>query len=170
MTDEAEGEDGSKAGDESVVEAETDVISESESGERTWEPQPVPDVTPETEAFWSGAAAGRLLLRECPDCGLVYYYPRSLCPDCFSDAVTWRESTGSGTVYSHSVARQVSGWPDEALPLIVAYVELDDGPRMLTNVVDCDPGEIEVGVSVRVRFVPTANPEVAIPVFEPVGD
>ncbi|MDS0474412.1 Zn-ribbon domain-containing OB-fold protein [Natrinema sp. 1APR25-10V2] len=126
--------------------------------------RPVPDVTPETERYWEAAAEGRLLVRECQDCGLTYHYPRALCPDCFSDDVDWVEAAGTGEVYSYSVARSMSGWPDDDLPLVVAYVELDEGPRMVTNV-DCDPDEVTVGSRVEVRFADVDAEDVAIPVF-----
>jgi uncharacterized OB-fold protein len=134
----------------------------------TWEPRPVPEVTPESEPYWEAAAEGRLLLRECNDCGLVFHYPRVLCPDCASDDVDWTEASGEGTVYTYSVTRKMSGWPDEDLPLIVAYVELAEGPRILTNLVDCLPEEVSVGDRVTVTFEETEENAVAVPVFRPV--
>lgn len=134
----------------------------------SWEPRPVPDVTPETEPFWSRAADGKLLLSECDDCGLVYHYPRALCPDCFSDDVEWIESSGRGEIYAYSTAKTISGWPEERLPLVIAYVELEEGPRMMTNVTDCDPDAVEIGDEVEVTFVPTQD-DIAIPTFTPVG-
>ena len=135
----------------------------------SWEPRPVPEPNPETERYWAAAASGELLVRECLDCGLVYHYPRSLCPDCFSENVEWREASGRGEVYSYSIARAMSGWPEADLPLALAYVELDDGPRLMTNV-DADPDDVEIGTRVDVRFVDTDSSDVAIPVFTPVDD
>jgi hypothetical protein len=132
-----------------------------------WEPRPVPEVTPESEPYWRAASEGRLLVRECSDCGLVYHYPRALCPDCLSEDVAWREAAGTGEVYSYSSAERVAGWPEADLPLVVAYVELDEGPRVMTNV-DADPDAVAVGTRVRVRFVDTGDEDVAVPVFEPV--
>jgi uncharacterized OB-fold protein len=126
-------------------------------------------VTPETAPFWSGAAEGRLLLNRCADCGLTYYYPRSHCPDCLSDEVAWVEASGAGEIYSYTVTSVVERWPDEYLPLVSAYVELEEGPRVLTAVVNCDADEIAVGTPVEVTFVPTAADDVAIPVFQPTG-
>lgn len=131
----------------------------------SWEPRPVPDVTPETEAFWSGATDDKLLLSQCDDCGLVYHYPRALCPDCFSDDVEWIESSGRGEIYSYSTAKTISGWPEEGLPLVIAYVELKEGPRMMTNVTDCNPDTVEIGDKVEVTFVSTENDDIAIPTF-----
>ncbi|WP_254533853.1 Zn-ribbon domain-containing OB-fold protein [Natrinema gelatinilyticum] len=135
----------------------------------SWEPRPVPEVNPETERYWQAAASGELLVRECPDCGLVYHYPRSLCPDCFSENVEWRETSGRGEVYSYSTARTMSGWPEEDLPLVVAYVELDEGPRLMTNI-DADPENVSVGTHVEVQFVDTEDEDVSIPVFVPVEE
>jgi uncharacterized OB-fold protein len=163
MTDESNPNSNSDPHSDSEPETEPGTGSDTE----TWEPRPVPEVTPETERFWRGATEGRFLLSECAECGLVYHYPRALCPDCFSDDVAWREASGEGAIYSYSVARQVSGWPDEALPLVVAYVSLDEGLRVMTNVVDCDPEEIGVGTPVEARFVPTGEEGVSIPVFAP---
>ena len=134
-----------------------------------WEPRPVPPVTPETERFWSAAADGQLLVRECPDCGLVYHYPSALCPDCYTDA-EWREATGAGTVYSFAIHRHLEYWPEDDLPVVFAYVELEEGPRVITNIVDCPPDAVEVGMAVTVRFVPTERDDVAIPVFAPVDE
>lgn len=134
----------------------------------SWEPRPLPEVTPESEPYWAAAAEGRLLLRECEDCGLVHYYPRALCPDCLGENVDWVEASGEGTVYTYSVAQQMSGWPEADLPLVVAYVELEEGPRMMTNLVDCDPEAVSVGDPVEVTFVETDREDVAIPVFRPV--
>jgi len=133
----------------------------------TWEPRPVPNVNPETEPFWEAAAEGRFLVRECSDCGLVYYYPRALCPDCFSDDVEWLETDGEGEIYSFSTAYRMEGWPEEDLPLVVAYVELDEGPRVMTNVVDCDPDALAIGDRVEARFVDTEE-GIGIPVFAPL--
>ena len=138
-----------------------------DEGNGTWEPRPVPAVTPETEPFWTGAAEGRFLLNRCESCGLTYYYPRSLCPDCLSDDVSWIEAGNEGEVYSYTVTSMVEGWPDEELPLVSAYVELEEGPRVLTAIVNCDPDEIGIGTRVEVMFVPTEDHDVAIPVFEP---
>jgi uncharacterized OB-fold protein len=130
-----------------------------------WEPRPLPSVTPETAPYWDATADGRLLLCHCTDCDLTYYYPRALCPDCTSDAVEWQEATGRGVVYSYAPTELVSDWPEDALPVVVAYVELDEGPRVLTNLVDCDPADVEVGAPVDVTFVDT-DEDLSIPVFE----
>jgi hypothetical protein len=135
----------------------------------TWEPRPPPNVSPETERYWRAASEGRLLLRECsdPECGLVFHQPRARCPDCLAEA-DLVEASGEGGVYTFSVAERMEGWPEADLPLCVGYVELTEGPRLTTAFVDCEPSDLAVGRAVEVRFVPTEDPDVAVPVFTPV--
>ena len=129
-----------------------------------WEPRPLPDVTPESERYWAAASDGTLLLSRCPECGLAIHHPRARCPDCFAET-EWTEASGDGSVYTYSVTGKMEGWPEDDLPLVVAYVELAEGPRVMTNLVDCDPDAVEVGASVTVEFVPTEREDVAVPVF-----
>jgi len=133
----------------------------------TWEPRPVPPVTPETEPFWAGAAEGVFRIMRCQECGEPYFYPRQHCPFCFSDDVAWEAAEGTGEVYTYSVVGRVEDWPDDALPQIPAIVELSEGPRVITNIVDAQPADVEIGTSVSVQFVDTATDNVAIPVFAP---
>jgi hypothetical protein len=144
------------------VSDETDSAVDGRLPER-WEPRPIPEVTPESAAYWRGASEGELRLSECPECGLVFHYPRALCPDCFADT-EWTVASGRGTVYSYSVARRMSGWPETDLPMVLGYVELEEGPRVMTTVV-ADPEDVCVGTEVEVRFVPTDDEDVAVPVF-----
>ena len=134
-----------------------------------WEPRPTPNVNPETEPYWRAASEGRLLLGECSneDCGLVFHYPRPRCPDCLNEAGLV-EASGEGEIYTYSVAGRVEGWPKGDLPLRVGYVELAEGPRLMTAFVDRDPEDLKIGRTVAVRFVPTEDRDVAVPVFTPV--
>lgn len=132
----------------------------------TWEPRPLPNVTPETRQFWQATAEDELRLCRCRDCDLTFYYPRARCPDCLSGAVESIESNGRGVVYSYTVTEAISDWPADATPLVVAYVELEEGPRLLTNIVRCRPDEVEIGAAVEVTFVETEQADLAIPVFE----
>lgn len=131
-----------------------------------WEPRPLPNVTPESERYWEAASNERLLLSKCPDCGLVIHYPRARCPDCFTET-EWTEASGDATVYSYSVAERMEGWPEADLPLVVAYVELVEGPRMMTNLIEYEPDDISIGDSVSAVFVPTEKENIGIPVFRP---
>jgi uncharacterized OB-fold protein len=130
-----------------------------------WEPRPLPKVTPESERYWKAASNERLLLSKCSDCELVIHYPRARCPDCFTET-EWTEASGDGTVYSYSVAERMDGWPEVGLPLIIAYVELNEGPRMITTIIDRDPDDIFVDDSVSVVFIKTKDENIGIPVFK----
>jgi uncharacterized OB-fold protein len=118
--------------------------------------------------FWEAAAEGRLLVQACPDCGERQFFPRSWCHYCGSERVEWVESDGIGHVHTHTVIRRATelpGFADE-VPYVVAYVELDEGVRMCTNVVDCDPEAVEHGLPVEVTFErPTDS--VGLPRFRP---
>lgn len=121
-------------------------------------PAPAPVKLPETEEFWAATAQGKLLLRRCDDCGTVIWYPRPYCPACASLSTSWFEASGRGSVYTYTVVHRsvVEGYR-EAVPYVLAYVELDEGPRVMTNIVDCPPGEVTVGMAVRVVFEDTGD-------------
>lgn len=135
----------------------------------TWEPRQLPDVTPESERYWRAASNGKLEIKRCLDCGNAFHYPRSQCPDCFGDT-EWIEADGVGTVYSYSASDQVQGWPEDKLPHIMAYVELKEGPRMLTVIADTDADDIGVGTEVEVAFEDTEDEDIGIPVFVKTSD
>jgi len=110
---------------------------------------PAPQANPETQAFWDGAAKGQLLLKKCRACGELHYYPRALCPFCGSDATEWQAAAGTGVLYSYSVMRRAE------VPYAIAYVTLDEGVTMMTNLVDCDFDRLKIGQRVKVVFTPT---------------
>ncbi len=109
---------------------------------------PAPNV--ETQRFWDAAAEGQLLIKRCTACHEPHYYPRAICPFCFSSETVWEQAAGTGSIYSVSVMRRGAD-----APYALAYVTLDEGPSMLTNIVDCDYDALTIGQRVRVRFVPT---------------
>jgi uncharacterized protein len=121
---------------------------------------PAPPVSPETRPFWDAAAAGRLLIKYCTACAQVHHYPRAICPFCGSDRTEWREASGRGTIYSYSVMRRAP------VPYAIAYVTLEEGPTVMTNIVDCDLDAIRIGQAVRVAFRPTDGGP-AVPMFAP---
>ncbi len=125
---------------------------------------PSPAPTPENEPFWAAAAEGTLLIKRCGSCGDAHYYPRGICPYCFSTDTAWQASKGQGEIYSVSVMRRGAN-----APYALAYVTLDEGPSMLTNITGCDFDALHIGQRVAVRFVPTdAGPP--LPMFAPIGD
>jgi uncharacterized OB-fold protein len=122
---------------------------------------PTPD--PESQPFWDAARAGKFLVRKCNGCGKVHWYPRSICPFCASADTVWTEGSGKGTIYTYTVMRRAKDGP-----YAVAYVELQEGPKMLTNIVDCDVDSIEIGQEVSLVFVPTTEDGPPVPCFRPV--
>jgi uncharacterized OB-fold protein len=120
-----------------------------------------PQPNPETQAFWDAAAEGRLLLKKCRACGEVHWYPRAVCPFCFSADTEWADASGKGAIYSYSVMRRAP------VPYAIAYVTLDEGVTMMTNIVDCDLDAIRIGQPVRVVFRPSEGGP-PVPMFTPV--
>ena len=109
----------------------------------------------ENQAFFDAAREGKLLLKRCNACKQVHYYPRAVCPFCASDRTEWVAAKGTGNVYSYSVMRRAEK------PFAIAYVTLDEGVSMLTNLVDCDFERLAIGIAVRVVF------KGGIPMFTP---
>lgn len=129
-------------------------------------PSPAPHPNLETQEFWDASAKGVLLLRRCDDCSGVIWYPRGYCPQCSSFNTSWFEASGRGTVYSYTITRRGQGAYRDAGPYVLAYVELDEGPRMMTNIIGCDPESVAIGMPVRVAFTDTGQGS-ALPRFTP---
>jgi len=121
---------------------------------------PAPEANPETSPYWEAAKKGVLLLRRCTSCGRAHHYPRALCPFCFGDRLEWQAASGKGTIYSFSVMQRAP------VPYTIAYVTLEEGPTMLTNIVDCDFAALSIGMNVRLVFKPTEGGG-ALPMFTP---
>ncbi len=120
-----------------------------------------PQPNPETQPYWDAAASGKLLVKKCLACGKPHHYPRSICPHCFSDRTEWTTASGKGTIYSYSVMRRAE------VPYVIAYVTLDEGTTMLTNIVDCDMNTVRIGQQVKVVFKPSEGGP-PLPMFTPV--
>jgi hypothetical protein len=123
---------------------------------------------PYTEPFWAAAKEDRLVAPKCADCGTFRLPPTPFCPQCQSENVEWPELSGRATVYSFSVVHGFPGLPD--ITLVAAVLDLPDAPgaRLVTNVVDVDPAEVEIGTEVEVLFSPIADGW-KIPLFRPVA-
>ncbi|PCI45963.1 MAG: DNA-binding protein [Moraxellaceae bacterium] len=119
---------------------------------------PVPEINEETQHFWDATAEGKLLIKKCADCNEYHYYPRTICPFCMSDNTEWIQSTGKGTVYTYSVMRR------SPVQYCIAYVTLEEGITMMTNLIDIDLDEIKIGMDVQVAFVDTGE-GCALPYF-----
>ena len=120
---------------------------------------PAPLVNAENRPYFDAAAQGRLLVKRCAACGQLHFYPRAICPHCFSERTEWQEAAGTGTIYSYSVMRH-------GVPYAIAYVTLDEGITMLANIVDCDLDALRIGQKVRVVFKP-AEGGTRVPMFAP---
>jgi uncharacterized protein len=129
-------------------------------------PAPSPQINVETKTFWDATAEGKFLLPRCNECDVVIWYPRRFCPECSSFDISWFEASGRGSVYSFTINRRGQG-DYRDLAYAIAYVELEEGPRVLTNIVECDLEKLEVGQPVEVVFHPTSS-GAALPRFRPV--
>lgn len=124
-------------------------------------PAPQPNV--ETQPFWDAAAEGKLLVKRCESCSEAHYPPRGRCPYCFSDKTVWEATSGKGSLYSFSTMRRVPTGP-----YTLAYVTLDAGPSVFTNIVGADPDRLAIGDRMSVVFVPTEGGP-PVPFFQPEG-
>jgi len=123
---------------------------------------------PETDAFtrtyWDAAAAGRLLLRRCASCARTHHYPREFCPHCWSESVAWEPASGRATLYTWSVVHRNDLPPfKDRTPYVAAVVDLAEGPRMMTEIVDCAHEYLRAGLDLEAVF-----PD-GVPKFRPRG-
>ena len=108
------------------------------------------------------AKDNKLMIGSCNSCGEKHYYPRGMCPHCGSSDVELVESSGKGEIYSWSVLRRAEP------PFAIAYVTLDEGPTMMTNIIDCDLDSLKIGQRVELKFSPTEEENGApVPTFKP---
>lgn len=112
---------------------------------------PRPTLNDVTGPYWKAAAEERLLLPTCRECHRPHFPPRAWCPHCWATDPGWEEASGTGTVVTFSVVQQPPS-PGFVVPYVLAVVELDEGPRLMTNVVGCPPSEVRVGLRVRATF------------------
>ena len=128
-------------------------------------PVPAPDHV--TGPFWKAAKQGRLLIQRCPGCGARQFYPQSCCRRCLSGDLEWVDAAGKGTIYSFTVIHRAPSRPFEPdVPYTVALVDLDEGCRMISNIVDVSPQDVRVGMQVEVVFE-EITPEISLPKFRP---
>lgn len=128
----------------------------------------LPEVDAFSRTYWEAAAEGRLLVRRCGACGRAHHYPREFCPYCWSEDVRWERASGRATLYTWSVVHRNDLPPfGERTPYVAAVVDLDEGPRMMTEVVDCDGGGLRVGMGLEVDFREAG--EFRVPVFRARG-
>jgi uncharacterized OB-fold protein len=121
---------------------------------------PSPAVTSETAQFWAKANEGQLSVPKCASCGKFHWYPRANCPFCSSDQVELKPASGKGSIYSYSVSRRGKD------SYVIAYVTLDEGVTMMTNIVNADAAKLRIGQPVKVAMVESENGQ-RVPMFEP---
>ncbi|MDO9072476.1 MAG: Zn-ribbon domain-containing OB-fold protein [Rubrivivax sp.] len=128
--------------------------------------KPLPVVDPESAPYWSALKDKRLILKRCRDCGRHHFYPRALCPHCHSDALDWADARGTGSIYSFTIARRPAGPAFKAdAPYVVAVIDLDEGARMLTNIVIDDVEAVRIGQRVTVHFDAVTD-DITLPKFK----
>jgi uncharacterized protein len=125
-----------------------------------------PKSTPETKHFWDGTRAGELRLQRCDACSKVYFPPRPFCPACASRQVSVFAASGRGVLWSYVIHhRPVPGFTP---PYAIAVVQLEEGPRLMTNVVDCPqtPEALRLDMKLQVAFH-KIDDEITLPLFRP---
>ncbi len=127
-------------------------------------PLPVPDS--ETAPYWAGTADGKLLIQSCGACGRHRFYPRLVCPHCMSDEVSWVEASGRGTIYSYTVVQRAAPAFRDKVPYVVAIVELEEGVRMMSELLIDPPEAAAIGLPVTVTFEKVSD-EITLPKFVP---
>ncbi|HZJ46774.1 MAG TPA: Zn-ribbon domain-containing OB-fold protein [Pyrinomonadaceae bacterium] len=129
-------------------------------------PIPIPDR--DSEVYWQAAHRHQLLLQRCSSCRKFRFYPRSHCPYCSSELFEWQPASGRGTVYSFTVIhRSPSSSFRDKVPYVLALIDLQEGVRMMTNVIECEPDAVEIGMPVEVAFE-DLNESISLPQFRPV--
>ena len=121
----------------------------------------------DSRAYWEGCGRHELVLQRCRACQTVQHRPRALCASCLSSDIEHFVASGHGTVHTYTITHQNQAPAfRQALPYVLAYVELEEGPRLLTNIVGCDPEIVQIGMPVRVEFVDVEG-DLAVPRFRP---
>jgi 3-oxo-4,17-pregnadiene-20-carboxyl-CoA hydratase alpha subunit len=126
----------------------------------------IPVANFDTKPFWDGCAAGTLLLQQCSACRAYRHPPSPICANCLGDRHAWVPASGRGTVYTFVVVREARrGW-DKAVPYVLAVVELEEGPRILTDLVNLAPEDVRIGMPVEVTFA-ELDGTTKLPLFQP---
>lgn len=121
-------------------------------------PLAAPTVNADSKPYWDAAREGRLVLPHCRTCGHTFFMPRHQCPACWSDDLEWRQASGRGTVHSYSVVRRASlAAFAERTPYVLALIDLEEGPRMMSNILGADALETRIGDAVAVCFEACAD-------------
>ncbi len=131
--------------------------------------RPRPDPTPDTQGYWEGARNHRLVLQRCLECRAYRHDPRPMCPECHALEFEWAPASGRGTIYSYAIVHQLLHpfWADQ-VPYNVVLVELEEGIRIVSNLIDCPNDSIRIGMPVCVVFEDLSS-ELSLPLFRPAA-
>jgi uncharacterized OB-fold protein len=124
-----------------------------------------PPVTPTSEPFWEATRQRRFLLQWCTDCDRAIFFPREVCPRCQGGRLEWRPSAGTGAIYTYTVEHHPQN-PNLTAPYAIALIDLDEGVRMMSNVVGCPSEAVQVGMKVRITWEVLSDGR-NLPQFEP---
>ena len=129
--------------------------------------KPLPHLDEENRPWWEALQRHELYIQKCGKCGDLRYYPRALCTNCMSSDTQWIKCSGRGKVYTFTTTyqNQAPGFR-ESIPYIMAYVELEEGVKMLTNIIDCAPEQAKIGMPVEVVYE-DVTPTVTLAKFRP---
>jgi len=127
----------------------------------------LPRPTPETQAYWEGCRQHQLLIQRCSECSRYQFYPRIICTGCMSNKIEWVKAKGSGQIISYTIVhRAISAAYAAEVPYVIALIQLEEGPKMMSNIVNCVPDKVMIGMSVEVVFEDWSE-EITIPKFRP---
>ncbi len=132
--------------------------------------KPIPVPQGESDVYWNKAKEGELWLRSCNACGDAYFYPRDISPCCFSKDTTWVQASGNASLFTYAIVHRAPhpGWYPDGVPFVTAIVELEEGPKMATNIVmdDPTPEKLQIGMPLKVVFEDITD-TIALPKFAP---
>ena len=136
---------------------------------------PLPNITSEAKPFWDGLSEQKLLIPKCNKCNHLFMYPKAYCPNngCFSDDLSWEHVSGRGKVYSFTVVHRSADVRFQEIasqnPYVFALIELDEGPKLISNLINCEIDSIAIGASVQIIFE-KINSDITLPKFAPLLD
>jgi uncharacterized OB-fold protein len=132
--------------------------------------RPLPEATPETREFWEGAKRHELRIQRCRSCGRAYFFPRPFCPHCASREVEWFTASGRARLHTYVINHRAAMGFKDAVPYVIAIVELEEGPRMMSNIIGVDPTpeSLPIDLPLEVAWEQQDN-DITLPLFKPAG-
>ena len=129
----------------------------------------LPRPTPDTKTYWEGCRQHQLLIQRCSECNKYQFYPRIICTACLSNNIEWVKAKGCGEILSYTIVRKAISEAYAAdVPYVIALIKLEEGPKMMSNIVNCQPDKVMIGMLVEVVFDDWSE-ELSIPMFQPVN-